>query len=240
MENILHQAEHLEKEYEWLRAAESYDEAMKLLPEDDSSRLGETCERLGYALYRAAMQAESLDGFRERIREVSANYGKAKKFYERLGDVEKRARTLRCEAMIAFMEYWLATEASEKKKILDECWRLTKGALEAFEGAEASSDYGKTYNQLSISPVFEFTLESDFQARVRIMKETVECGEKAIKFLSTSEDVSELARACAKTVVCLGLFGYYCQDGRERERSYQKGLELLAQGQRAFRRDSHH
>lgn len=224
-EAVLIQAEEQEKEYNWLGAVESYKKALVLFSEQDAFSRGDTYERMGYASYKAALQAESVNEFKERIRDAIANHDKAKKFYDGLDDVEKAPRMLRCEAMMAFMGYWLATEASDKKKLLNDCWRLTRAALEAFEAAEASWDYGKTYNQLSIGPIFEFTLESDFQARVTIMKETVECGEKAIKFLSASEEASELARACAKTVVCLGVFGYYCQDGREREQSYQKGVD---------------
>jgi tetratricopeptide (TPR) repeat protein len=223
--DFLDEAEKFEKIYEWLKATESYREALKLLSEDDSSRRGRLLERSGYALYRAAMQAESSEEFRRRICGAITDYDGAKRFYERLSDVEKKARVLRCEAMIALMNYWLAEKAPEKKRLLEECWKLAKGALEAFEGAGASVDYGKAYNMLQISPVFEFTLESDFHARVRIMKETVECGEKAIRFLSASGDVSELARAYAKTVVCLAVFGYYCQDMRDREPIYQKGLD---------------
>jgi hypothetical protein len=222
---ILVEAKDQEERYDWLGAVESYRKALELMSEQETFNVGDTYERMGYAFYKAAMQAETVDLFRERIREAVANQEKAKKSYERSSEIETKARTLRCEAMVAFMDYWLATETSEKKKLLDECWRLTKGALEAFEGDDASLDYGKTFYQLSPSPVFEFTFESDFQTRVRIMKEAVERGEKAIKFLTASETVYELARACARTVVCLGVFGYYCQDGRERERSYQKGLD---------------
>jgi hypothetical protein len=224
-EKILVQAKGQEEKYDWIGAVESYRKALDLTSEQEAFKVGDTYERMGYASYKAAMQAESLDEFKKRVREASASCEKAKNFYRLTDDPEKKASALRCEATMAFMDYWLANEASEKRKLLNECWALTKGALDAFEGSGASLDYGKTYNRLSISPVFQFTLESDFQARVRIMKEAVERGEKAMKFLSASENVSELARACARAVVCLGVFGYYCQDGRERERSYQKGLD---------------
>ena len=224
MEEILHQAERLEKECDWLGAAESYERALKLLSENDFSNKGEAYERLGYAFYRAAFQAESNDEFRQRLRQAIEDYDKARELYQKLSEPKKTGIVLRCDAMNAYMGYWLASDASEKKKLLEECWRLTKRALEAFEGAGASLDYGKTYNMLSVSPLFEFTFESDFQARVRVMKETVEYGEKAIKFLSASDDVSELARAYAKTVVCLNVFGYYCQDIRDRDPYFQKGL----------------
>ena len=72
MEEILHHAEQLEKEYDWLRAAESYEKVLNLLPQDDFSKRGEFHERLGYAFYRFAFQAESKDKFRERLGQSAA------------------------------------------------------------------------------------------------------------------------------------------------------------------------
>jgi len=54
VEEILHHAEQLEKDYDWLKAAESYEKALKLLHQDDFSRMGEIHERMGYAFYRTA------------------------------------------------------------------------------------------------------------------------------------------------------------------------------------------
>jgi hypothetical protein len=225
LEEILNQAERLEKEYDWHGAAELYERALKLLPNDDFSRMGDIHERSGYVSYRSAFQAENVDEFRERLHQAIASYERAKELYGRMNASAKTPRILRCDAMIAYMGYWLANEASEKKRLLDDCWRLTKTALKAFEDADASVEYGKTYNMLSMSAIFGFTLESNFQERVRIMKEAVECGEKAIKSLSASDDVSELARAYARTIVCGGVFGYYCKDMSERDPYYQKGLD---------------
>jgi hypothetical protein len=225
VEELLNQAERLEKEYGWLGAAESYEKALKLLPEDDFSRKAETYERLGYAFYRAAFQAQNNDEFRQRLRQATADYEKAKELYQSLNERKKTGIVFRCDAMNAYMDYWSTSEASAKKKLLNKCWELTKRALEAFDAAGAALDYGKTFNQLSMSVILEFTLESNFQARTRIMKEAVECGEKATKFLSLSDDISELARAYARTVVCLNVFGYYCQDIHEREPSCQKALD---------------
>ena len=67
MEEILHQAERLEMDYNWLRAAELYGEALKLLSANDFSRMGQIYERLGTAFYRAAMQAERQEEFRQRL-----------------------------------------------------------------------------------------------------------------------------------------------------------------------------
>ena len=222
MEEILHQAEQSEKEYDWLGAARSYEKALNLLPQDDFSKTGEIHERLGQAFYRFAFQAESKDEFRDRLRQSAAAYERASGCYGKLKESVKTARTSRCNAMIAYVGYWLGAEAQEKKKKIDECWKLTKDALEAFKEAGEDWEYGKTYNQLSSSVVFAFCLDWNFQAREKIINEVVENGEQTIKFLSTEKKTAELARAYARTAFYLGVFGYYFLDIDEKERDFQK------------------
>jgi uncharacterized repeat protein (TIGR01451 family) len=214
-----------EKKYDWSDAVKSYTKALGLMPEEDFLKIGEFYERLGYASYRAAMQAESQEEFKERMQQAVVNYEKAREFYGKMTKSVKTPKMLRCAAMIAYMGHWLEPEVPEKKRLLDECWKLTKQSLEAFEEAGDSLEYGKTFNLLSSSAVFIFTREWDFQARSRTMSEAVENGERAIKFLSNLGEPCELARACAKTVLCMTVYGYYCTDGDDRKRCYYKGLD---------------
>jgi hypothetical protein len=222
VEEILHQAEQSEKEYDWLGATALHEKALNLLLESDFSRKGEIHERLGYALYRFAFQAESKDEFRDRLHQSSVAYEKAVELYGELNEPVKTARTLRCDAMIAYIGYWLATEAKEKKEKIDECWRLTKDALAAFKEAGEGWEYGKTNNQLSNGVVFAFCLNWDFQAREKMMREAVESGEQAIKFLSTFQDSNELAKAYARTAYCLGVFDHYFLDLDEKQKDSEK------------------
>jgi len=224
VESVLSQARERERAYDWLGAAELYKNALGLMSEQDFLKMGEISEGLGYAFHRAAMQAESVDEFRERMSQAVANYEKAKGFYGKSAESGKTPRMLRCDAMITYLGHWLASEVLEKKKLLDECWKLTKQSLKAFEEAENTWEYVKTFNQLSSSAVFSFTREWDFQARGKTIKEAMEHGERAITLLSTFGDPSELARAYAKTVVCIGTFAYYHQDVDARESYWQKGL----------------
>lgn len=131
MEEILQQAEQLEKEYDWVGAAESYEKALNVLPEDDFSRKGEIHECLGYASYRAAFQAERNDEFKVRMSQAVAAYEKANRCNERLNEPVKTRRILHCNAMIVYMDYWLASESAEKKKLLDECWKIEKETIKA-------------------------------------------------------------------------------------------------------------
>jgi hypothetical protein len=225
MEEILHQVKKFEESYNWLGAADSYEKVLALLPREDFSGKGRTLGQLGYAFYRAALQAESTGEFKQRLQKAIHSYEIARDNYQRSNDVEKKARMSRCDATIVFMDYWLASNALEKKKLLSDCWVLTKKALEYFEASEAQFDYGKTYNMLSISPVLEFTYEADFQARLRIMQELVDCGEKAIRFLNASGDVTERARAYARMGGCFNILASNCQEGSEQEASIKKSHE---------------
>jgi tetratricopeptide (TPR) repeat protein len=228
VEEILHQTERLEKEYDWSGAADLYEKALNLVPPDDFSNRGEIQERLGNALSHFAFQAESKDEFRERLRQSTVAYEKAIECYGKLNEPVKTARTSRCNAMIAYIGYWLTPEAKEKKKKIDECWTLTKEALSAFKEAGEAGEYGRTCNQLSSSIVFGYCLEWDFQAREKMIREAVEHGEQTIKFLSSTEDSIELGRAYARTAIYLAAFGYNFLDAAEKETGCQKALDYWA------------
>jgi tetratricopeptide (TPR) repeat protein len=220
----LNQAEQFEKEYEWLKAAEAYEKALKLLPEDDFSNKGETYERLGYAFYRAAFQAESNDEFRQRLRQAILSCQQAEEFYSRpprLDNSLKTPKTQRCDAMTKLVGYWLAEKVSEKRKLLDDCWELMKNALEAFKALN-SKDYGKTFNELSVSADLGYFLHETFQTREKIIKDAIECGEIAIKFLSTHRDRLELSRAYAKTALYTIMFSYYFANSEDKKKYLQK------------------
>jgi hypothetical protein len=225
VEERLHQAEQSEKEYNWVGVAESYEKALNLVPQDDFSKRGEFHERLAYALYRFAFQAESKEEFRERLCQSAVGCEKAAEFYGKLNEPLKTGRASRCNAMIACIGYWLASEAEEKKKKIDECWRLTKEALVAFKEAGEGWEYGKTFNQLSGSVVLAFCLEWNLQAREKLIREGVEHGEQTIKFLSSTEDPVELARAYARTAVYLAVFAYNFLDADEKETGFQKARD---------------
>jgi tetratricopeptide (TPR) repeat protein len=201
-----------------------YEKVLNLLGEDDFSRRGEIHERLGCAFYRAAFQTESNDEFKEGLHRAIQSHQQAKEFYGRLDEPLKRPRTLRCDAMTTLMGYWLAEKASEKKKLLDECWKLTKDALEAFEAGNAM-DYGKTFNELSASIDLGYYFHETFQTREKIIREAAEYGEHAIKYLSTLGNHLELARAYSKTAVYTSLTCDFFANLDDREKYSQKATD---------------
>jgi hypothetical protein len=222
VEEILHQAEQLEKNYDWLGATKLCEKALSMLDQGSLSKIGELSERLGYAFHRAAMQAESQGEFKIRSTKAVQNYQKAKEFYAKAVDSAATPRMLRCDAMIAFLAYWLAPQAQEKNGFVTESWRLTKKSLEAFKEVGDSWNYGKTYNQLFLSAGLASFLQWNAKAGEKILKEAVEYGEKAVAFLSSLEASPELTRAHVRTATYLDRFGYYFADSDERNRYYQK------------------
>ena len=226
IDEVISQAKKKEKEYDWLGAAETYKKGLDSIPPHDFLRSGELQERLGYAFRRAAMQADEVDEFRNRMRKAAASYEKAREAYNSIGQdaPTARAKVLRSEAAKAYVDHWLAIDSSEKKKFLDECWKLATASMQASERADELAEYAKTYMQLSDTAVFLFTRESDFKSREKVMEEAVESGRKTIRFLSAAGDSSELARAYARTVVFLGVFSYYFRDIDKREKYRQEGL----------------
>lgn len=225
LESVLDHVKDLEREYDWSEATNSYVEALTIVPERDSSKRAEICERLGYALYRAAMQSDSHREFVEKLNQAIEGYKQADKFYAFSRERLKAARMLRCEAMIAYVGYWLTSNVTDKKRLIKESWTLTRQALQALKDAEANFEYGKTYNQLSTSVDFCFFLEQDYRDRKSIVNEAVEHGERAISFLANSGDPHDLARAFVKTATYLEVFGVHFLGEGEREANFRKATD---------------
>jgi hypothetical protein len=222
VEEILHQAEQLEQEYDWVGATELREKALSMLAQDGFSKIGELSECLGYAFHRAAMQAESPGEFQIRSTKAVQNYQKAKEFYAKAVDSAATPRILRCDAMITFLGYWLAQKAQEKNRLVTESWRLTKMSLEAFKEVRDTWNYGKTYNQLFLSAGLASFLQWDAKAGEKILKEAVEYGEEAVASLSSLEASQELTKAHVRVATYLDRFGYYFADSDERNRYYQR------------------
>ncbi|MDH5374768.1 MAG: hypothetical protein OEZ21_00890 [Candidatus Bathyarchaeota archaeon] len=223
---FLVQAEEKEKTYDWLEAVEFYKKALAyVLKQKDFLKAGDVQERIGHCFYRAAFQAESREEFKEGMQRAVEAYEEAHGLYEKLADEQKIARIFRCDAMPAYIGYWLAAEAPEKKRLINECWRLTKEALKSLDETGSALEYGETYNQLSSSADHRYVFESNFQFREELIREAVQYGERAIILLSTVNAPDELARAYVKTGMYLSVLAwYFASDMDEKESYYKKGL----------------
>lgn len=220
-------AEDQEKAYDWLGAVDLYRRMLESLDKQDFLARGSIKERMGYALCRAAMQATATGDFEKRMRLAAEAYGEARRFYSDSPDeAKKKPRMLRCDAMVAFVGYWFESEAAEKKKQVDLCWRLAGEAMDGFEVSGEGWEFGKTFNQLVDSAFFGFFLDWDFKSRERIITGAMGFADKAVSFLSSERDGKELGKGCAKTLVCMSVFAYNFLVPSEREKHYQRGSDL--------------
>jgi hypothetical protein len=219
---ILEEAKKREKSYDWAEAAKLCKRALGAAGKEDYLKKGQIYERIGYALYRTALQAESVGEFKDQMRQAVAGYEKAKRFYRKLSGQGEKPRTLCCDAKIAYVSHWLASEVPEKKRLLDDCWKTAKESLRALKEAGNAIEYGKAYNQLSMSLWFSLDYTEDSQRQENITKEAVEHGEQAIKLLSKCRDSHELARAYVRTASFLEYLGSEFRDLDDREKNCQR------------------
>jgi len=80
LQRFLSLAKEEEKRYYWVKAAELYEQALRLVGKRDFLRKGEIREKVGYAFYRIAMQAKNANQFRNRMHRAIANHEKATEF----------------------------------------------------------------------------------------------------------------------------------------------------------------
>jgi tetratricopeptide (TPR) repeat protein len=208
LQQLLDRARNEEKEYRWLQAIPFYHDARDTLSSNhDYAFAGEMAERIGYCHYQAAMQAEVPNEFTTRMEKAVEAYEEAYGFYEKVDKCQKVARQLRCRALAKFSSHWLRSSPSEKRELLEECWRLTKDALTTFEGSEDNEGYWETFCKVSSVAYHTYRFQWDSQTSGKILREAIDCGERAISLLSTSHAPSriDLARVYAKTVAYLGI-----------------------------------
>jgi len=200
VEAILSQAIERERDYDWMSAVELYHTAISMVPEQDILKTGEIHERIGYGLFRAAAQADSVEEFKKRMQMSVESYEKAAELFERV----EPARGLYCKAMARYSDSWFVEDPSRKKELLDDCWRLMKEALGGFDAAEDQLGYGKAFRTLSFCLWDREPSAEDWRERKRVIEETIRYGKNAIAKLSQVGDVHELA--WAYTVMLIPLF----------------------------------
>jgi len=226
-EEILDRARALEKEYDWVKAADLYEQALLAVGMNDFLKKGEVQERVGSCFHRAAMQAGSREEFSERMKRAIEAYEKAYGFYEKLTDEQKTGRVFRCEAIAKYLGYWLTSGPSEKRKLLDESLELEGKALSAFLKSRDMPEYGKTYNELSFVFFLRFHLEWDRQASKSIVERGLEWGEKAVGALSELGNLQEIAKAYFILATCLGLLFYFTAEPEEQDKTRLKAVNYL-------------
>jgi len=211
LEELLRRARQLEREYDWLNASKAYEKALESDAMRGTQREGEIEEEIAHALYRRAFQAETYERFRDGLNKAASQYSKAKDSYRGCDEKAFAPYMLRCDSAIAFIGYWLAPGAAEKKKAANESWRIAFEALERFEKAGDRLSYVRTYNMLSLSGCVAYSYGEDFAARDGTLRALTDCGERAIGLLSGLDEPNVTARTYARTSVLLSICSVHCE-----------------------------
>ena len=228
VEGILSEATGLERKYEWLEASKLYEQALSMVDEEDNFRRGEIQEKIGYCLQRAAFQAESREEFVERLRKAVEAYEAARGLHERVADEVGAGWALRCGAVTRYLEHWIESDPSEKRRLLDECLDLERNALETFWDGGDELEYGRTYNELELVSLYRAFRERDRQVRKGFFEEGLAWGEKAVAVLSEIGDPQEIARSYYNLAFYLGYFSqWFVEDPEEQEECRLKCLEYF-------------
>ncbi len=217
-------AERMESEHDWFSAARLYSQILKLVPQNNLSELSVLQERSGYASFKAAMQAPSEVLFEARIRQGIENYAIAaetRRSSDRLG----QALAVRNLAMVRYLDFWLTRGVTKKLELLEDCWRLTKDALNSLEELNEKEEYVATYNNLSWALMFAASLDWKLPTRRMKIIEAIELGERSVAFLDPEGHEIEIAGAASKVSAFLEAYSYYlAEESVERAAYHRKAL----------------
>jgi len=232
MEQILSQATELERNYDWIGAIDLYEKVLNsTLDSKDFVKSGEISERIGLCYERASLQAEKNEEFRKRAELASKFYMKAAELFLKSGGSQGQGGSSKCKAMAEYIDSWLATDPSKKKKLLDSCWKLEKDALKIYKEVEDKSKYVKTSNELLRCLLDRSYLAPDWHDLNRTLEEAVNTGENVISTCSELGDNYELSRAyCLTSLHCF----YATNVSEVEEKTKELGQKCLSYAQRSL------
>ena len=229
-ETVFDKARSLEKKYDWLKAADLYEQALLDVGKNDYLKRGEIQEKIGHCFHKVAMQAESREEFKQRMQRAAEAYEKAGELYEKLAE-EQEARSFRSRAVAKYLGFWLTSNPSERRGLLDECLELADKALAIFSESRDMQEYGRTFNALSsdLSVFFlRWVHEWDRQVIEEVAEKGVRWGEKAVTALSELGDPHSSAVAHLDVATCLLTLTWFAiADPEVQEQHREKALRYI-------------
>ncbi len=229
LEEIAAQAARQERTYDWTGASQSYRKTLSMLNQHESSAAGAVCERLGYASFRAAMQAKNREEFNEKMKQAIRAYEEALEFYDR-SETKHEGKVFRCKALSNYLWYWLVPSPAEKRKLLDECLDMEERALTAFLNSGDDQEYIRTFNGLSLAVWTRSYLEWSRQTLKSILERGRRWAEKAVELATGNDDPYETGRALlglGLVRICDFLGYYFVEDPQEQNQLRLSVIEIF-------------
>ncbi|MFX1569064.1 MAG: nitrilase-related carbon-nitrogen hydrolase [Promethearchaeota archaeon] len=202
LQSILDQAVKEEKEYNWIAAANLYENALNLMVLDDNiSKKGEICKRLGYSSSRSANQAESAIQYKDFINLAKEAYEKAADCFR---DAQKKALELECRAEVYHNSAIIAKTKKQAREEFEKSIEFFKMTSEVF------SDDGDQYSVarvLARAARTSWLLVTNCRQHddvIRYKKSGIAISEKALKIAMEVKNLE----AIEESIVNLGFIKY--------------------------------
>ncbi len=206
LEELLSGARKHELEFNWLKAVDKYEVALSLQEAKDGFTQGTILDSISYARFKAALQSGSPEEFKVRIGKAIESCQKAVSFFDNCSDLKGKAWAKRCEATLAYLGFWQATDRKRKWDNLSKVWGLARDSLDGYDIAKDGLEYCKTYLRLSMAGQMALFYIRDFQERSEISAGSMAAGEKAIGFAQGIGDSGLSALIYARTACIVGTF----------------------------------
>ena len=224
LESLLKKATELEKNYEWLKAAEVYERAFDLeTKNDDPKNSAELYDKKGFCFFKAAFQAESNYQFSEIMKLAIQSYEKAILFFKVIKNVDGIISANNTLANISYAKSWIEPNPSKKTIFIAEWWTLKSKVLDNYEKMGDQLHFGKICNDmLQNSYDCYYWIGRNSEELEEKRNKLISLGEKAITILSELNEDYELARAYCWTSL------FYLKDNLmelgSTEKEIKKGL----------------
>jgi tetratricopeptide (TPR) repeat protein/KaiC/GvpD/RAD55 family RecA-like ATPase len=216
-------ASQAENEYNWLDAANFYQETLRQRPTEKSSA-ATTWQKVGFCYSLASRQAKDVDDFKKLRTQATEAYEKAAKLFAEDSSLENRGKSAACLALAKYTCSWLPSDSSEKERMLSESCTFGKKALEAFKTAGDELNYGKTCNTLSLCLYDRLHMATTLEEKRKLLQEGIDNSNDAVAVFSKLENKDELLIALSMT--SLQSWYYANISEQEEERNHLSKLSL--------------
>lgn len=194
-----------ESEYKWFEAAKSYEKELNSKSKPVSSA-AEYSQRIGFCYGLASRQTADVKGFKK-LRQLSVDaYEQAAKLYEKDNGLVDNAKSWQCLAIAEYNRSWLASSATEKRKMLEKCLSLDRKAQKVFKNIGDDQNYGKTCNEVALCVCDLHCIIPTSTGKVRIIQEGFSNAATAVSVFSKLKNKDDLILAlCVSSILGISL-----------------------------------
>ncbi len=213
MQQALTEAAAREAKYDWTRASELYQRALREIDSEnhtlESARIAELLAR---SCFKASFQSGTHEEFKNKIQEAEASYQTASQLFEKAG---QKAQSEKSKASSMFASFWQKDSPSERRNLLEKSIALAKNAADMFEKQGEQRLLAETRQELSTYLLEMALLATEREARNNYCEIAAEGSGQAAEAFEALDD-KENQLVCLDQVV-QGLLFYRVEDPKYHE-----------------------